>query len=292
LQQETQVTNVHAATKLPKEEIRRYLWERKRHMINHQKIVKFVEAFWRAIFYTSFSFIGYRALFVPTTAIWFWDNQHHFVNWPFHDLSPAINFYYQIELGCYFHQLLWTEVSRSDAAEMIAHHFITIVLIFASYLSGFFRIGASILFLHDLADIFLETAKVFNYISKPSTHRWMKAWIVDPLFAVFAITFFITRLVIFPRNILYSVFADGYRIFDCDWFGCPTYIGLLFALQFLHVFWFYLIARMVYKLAMGTMQDDERSDNEEELEQEPGVASSASAEGKEKSKKKKKTKSK
>ncbi len=238
-------------------------------MINHQKIVKFVEAFWRAVFYTGFSIIGYYALFVPTTAIWFWDNKHHFADWPFHELTPAINFYYQIELGCYFHQLLWTEVTRSDAAEMITHHFVTIILIIASYISGFFRIGASILFLHDLADIFLEIAKVFNYTSKPAGQRWMKTWIVDPLFAVFAVTFFVTRLVFFPKNILYSVFADGYGTFDCDWFGCSTFIGLLFALQFLHVFWFYLIARMVYKLAMGTMQDDERSDNEEELEQEP-----------------------
>ena len=52
--------------------------------------------------------------------------------------------YYHIELGCYLHQLLWTEVSRSDALEMILHHLITICLLIFSYLTNFTRIGLSI----------------------------------------------------------------------------------------------------------------------------------------------------
>jgi hypothetical protein len=271
------------------EELGRYLWERKRHSLNLQKIVKFVEAFWRAVFYTAFSILGYRALFVPNTAIWIWNTEHNFVDWPHHELTPAIDLYYTIQLGCYVHQLLWTEVTRLDAAEMITHHIVTILLITISYLTGFFRIGASILFIHDLSDIFLEVAKVFHYISKPAPNRWMKDWIVDPLFGVFTISFFLTRLVFYPSNILVSVFKDGHGQFGCEWAGCATYVGLLFSLQCLHVFWFYLIAKMVYKLMMGTLDGDDRSDDDEEMEEHDTsvVASSTGKKKKSGSKKKK-----
>ena len=250
-------------------DVRKYLWERKRDQIVKSKIVKFVEAFWRFLFYSCFCILGYNALFVPEPAPWLFNTVHHFEGWPHHVISNAMFFYYHIELGCYIHQLLWTEVSRSDAIEMIVHHIVTISLIVLSFLSKFMRIGAVILLIHDLADVFLESAKVFNYISKPEGNRWIKDVLVDPLFGVFAVTFFITRLVIYPRNILRSLFVDGYLMYGCDWGGCPAYIGLLFMLQFLHIFWFYLIMRMVVKLAMGTMKDDERSDNEEELEDHP-----------------------
>jgi hypothetical protein len=246
-----------------------YLRSRRRALAIKKKMVKFVEAFWRAVFYSAFTYLGYQALFQPEPVPWVMDTRQHWADWPQHRVFPAIVFYYHIELGCYFHQLLWTEVNRSDAMEMIAHHFITIFLIVFSYLSGFWRVGSSILLLHDISDIFLETAKVFNYSSKPASRRWMKDLIVDPIFAVFAISFFITRLVLYPRYILYSVMVEGYDNFQCSQ-GCGwlwVYPILLFALQGLHIFWFYLIASMVVKLAMGQMEGDVRSEEDEVIDE-------------------------
>eukprot|EP01036_Dinobryon_divergens_P028877 gene28877-37889_t len=80
------------------DDVNSYLWSRKRHLLIRKKIVKYVEAFWRAIFYVSFSVVGYYALFTP--------------------------------------ELLWTEVSRSDALEMIVHHLITICLLARRYCSS------------------------------------------------------------------------------------------------------------------------------------------------------------
>lgn len=226
-----------------------------------------MEALWRGLFYTAFSILGYMALFNPEPAVWILDSKNHWNNWPNHPISQSILFYYQIELGCYIHQLLWTEVNRSDSLEMIIHHIVTISLIVISYITNYVRVGSSILLLHDISDIFLEIAKLFNYIAQPKSNNWMRDYIVDPLFITFAITFFITRLVIYPFFILRSVFIEGYEAFGCGWGGCYAFVILLSILQILHIFWFYLIARMILMFLSKSIESDIRSD-EEEIEDE------------------------
>ena len=80
-----------------------------------KKVVKFVEALWRLIFYGVFCYVGYNALFVPKTAEWILDTKKHWDGWPNHKISDVswLEFYYLVELGSYFHQLLWTEVLYS-----------------------------------------------------------------------------------------------------------------------------------------------------------------------------------
>jgi len=233
--------------------------------VTKRRVVKFVEALWRFIFYSVFCIVGYRALFVPETVIWMKDTAHYFLEWPSHQLLPSVDFYYQIELGCYIHQLLWTEVSRSDAVEMIVHHIVTILLIVFSYHTNFTRFGATILFLHDISDVFLEFAKVLNYSSTGRGNRWIKSYnLVDAVFVLFAVTFLVTRLYLYPKYILWTVVVHGIDKYGCDFMGCYVFIGLLTALQLLHVFWFYLILRMVIKLMSTGIEGDERSDAEDE----------------------------
>ena len=187
---------------------------------------------------------------------------NYYRNWPEHPVSDAINLYYQIELGCYLHQLFWTEVTRSDAVEMLLHHFITISLLIISYLTNYTRFGATILLIHDVSDIFLEFAKVCNYTAKAKSHAWMRPY-VDIIFAIFMIVFFISRLIIYPKHIMYSIITEGIEYFGCEFGGCYVWIGLLGALQLLHIFWFYLIARMAYGLIfVGSIEKDVRSDDE------------------------------
>lgn len=181
-------------------------------------------------------------------------------------MSLPLEFYYQVELGCYLHQLFWTEVSRSDAVEMILHHVTTILLIILSYLTNFTRVGAVILLLHDSADVFLESAKIFNYTSKAKGNGWAKH-ICDLLFVLFSCTFFITRLVIYPKFIISSVVFEAPTYFGTEWVGFWVFAGLLITLQALHIFWFYLIARMVYRLITTGIEKDERSDDESDIEE-------------------------
>jgi len=245
--------------------VNKYFVDRKKHNVTRNKIVKFCEAFWRALFYATFCILGYNALFVPEPVSWVKDTHNYWIGWPLHPLSSTINFYYQIELGCYLHQLFWTEVKRSDALEMILHHFVTILLITISFLTNYTRIGSNILLIHDISDVFLETAKVFNYASKApgSTKAFFKT-ACDITFTTFAITFFVTRLMIYPRYVLYATIVEGVEHFGCEFGGCYVFIGLLSTLQILHIYWFYLISRMLYRIVTTGIEKDERSDDEEE----------------------------
>lgn len=253
-------------TGLNKTQIKRYVWNKHRNEVNERKVTKFAEALWRAMFYSSFCVLGFVTLCYPDYAPWFYNTQEHFNNWPHHPISTMLNFYYQIELGCYLHQLHWTEVSRSDAFEMILHHCITITLIVTSYLQNFTRIGSSILLVHDFADIFLEVGKCFNYTSKTPEYKAWASKITDALFAAFALSFLVTRLIIYPRFMVYSFLFESTPHIGM-WSGWWLTATMLVGLQCLHVFWFYLIARMAYRiLLVGEVEKDVRSDDEDDAD--------------------------
>jgi len=251
---------------LTTKEVEKYLIKRAHYKTVQKKIVKYVEAFWRAGFYGTFTYLGYVTLFVPGTVPWIEDHIHNWKEWPNHPLTSSILLYYNIELGCYFHQLLWTDRNHSDALEMTIHHFVTITLIVISFLSNFYRVGTTILFIHDISDVFLEAAKVLNYTSKPPSHRWIKPS-VDVVFGIFAFAFFVTRLVIYPAFVLRSVYTHAYEMFGFTFFGAYAYTVLLFSLQGLHIFWFYLISLMIYRLVLVGIEKDVRSDDEDEEEE-------------------------
>lgn len=249
-------------------DINNYLRMKKERANIDKKVSKFVEASWRFLFYLVFCFLGIRALFFPKTASWITDTSNYWRGWPIeHQIEPAIEFFYVIELGAYLHQLAWTEVSRSDATEMILHHLVTILLITCSYLSNFSRIGSIIILLHDTADIFLECAKCLNYTGKTKGHEWAST-ATDVMFGFFALTFFVSRLIYYPRFVVYDVLNILPIYSNNDWAGYYWFSGLLCTLECLHIFWFYLICRMVYRLVTTGIDKDERSDDEGEEDSE------------------------
>ncbi len=288
--EKNQINNYSKTRKLKSDLVLQYYQIKSNNVKRRKKVVKFVEALWRLIFYGVFCYVGYNALFVPKTAEWIVDTKKHWDGWPNHKISDVswLEFYYLVELGSYFHQLLWTEVllfmlssitilrshslthsfiqvTRSDATEMILHHLTTILLIIFSYLTNYTRVGASILLLHDSADIFLESAKLFTYMSKTkSFYSVIAKSMMDILFACFAIIFFVTRLVLYPRYILYSVIVEAPTFFDTNWIGYYVFASLLMILQLLHIFWFSTIATMIYKLVTSGIEKDERSDDDED----------------------------
>uniref|UniRef100_A0A8B9LNT9 Ceramide synthase 4a n=1 Tax=Astyanax mexicanus TaxID=7994 RepID=A0A8B9LNT9_ASTMX len=205
---------------------------------------KFCEATWRFVFYLIAFAAGLASLIdvSPVTEAQYW--------------------YYLLELSFYWSLLFCVsvDVKRKDFKEQIVHHIATIFLISFSYCGNYVRVGTIVMLVHDSSDFLLESAKMFNYAG------WRKT--CDSLFVLFAVVFLVTRLIIFPCRVIYSTIVESQDFFD-PFPGYYLFNSVLLLLQALHIFWAYLILRMVYKFVfLGKVERDERSDEESEVEEE------------------------
>ncbi|MGH0178441.1 UNVERIFIED_CONTAM: hypothetical protein FKN15_021129 [Acipenser sinensis] len=172
-------------------------------------------------------------------------------------LQTSQYWYYMTELAFYWSLLLRVsfDVKRKDFKEQVVHHIATIFLMGFSYCANYIRVGTLVLLVHDASDYLLESAKMFNYAG------WRR--VCDSLFFIFTAVFLVTRLVVFPSKVLYTTWYLSMESFQ-PFFGYYFFNALLLVLQLLHVFWAFLILRMVWKFVVqGRVERDERSDEEE-----------------------------
>lgn len=221
-------------------------------------VSKFCETLWRFTFYTLIYFYACGVMYNST---WFWDQSKCWEGYPMQDLYPSTKIYYLLELSFYLALLftIFTDVKRKDFTEQVIHHFATISLIALSYAVGFTRIGTIVMWCHDISDIFLEGAKicVYSNINK----------VADILFICFGASFFVSRLIFYPGWILHTTWVKSMWLYN-PFPGYYLFNALLLVLQFLHIFWFYLIIKMAIRLVSGNQVEDSRSDYEDDDEQE------------------------
>ncbi|KAK4333005.1 TLC domain-domain containing protein [Rhodotorula toruloides] len=194
---------------------------------------------------------------------------HFWKGYP-HDALPALTkWYYLVQTAFYIQQMIVInlEARRKDYYQMFAHHIITSLLMMFSYVLNWTRIGNTILCTMDLVDIFLPLAKLFKYTGN---HRAS-----DATFAIFLISWIVTRHIIFGR-IIWSVVVEPQTVLDYDWrsedgyyFSRNTqrcFTALLLALQLLICLWLAMILRVLWNMFLGASAEDTRSDDEDEDE--------------------------
>ncbi|KAM9848326.1 ceramide synthase 2-like [Aulostomus maculatus] len=221
---------------------------------------KFCEASWRFVFYLAAFAAGLASLFDTP---WLWDHRECWRGYPKQPVADAHYWYYILELSFYLSLLLCVsvDVKRKDFKEQVIHHIATIFLIGFSYCANYVRVGTLVMLVHDSSDFLLESAKMFHYAV------WTRT--CDSLFVVFSLVFLVTRLVVFPGRIVHTTLVLSLEFFT-PFYGYYFFNALLFVLQALHIFWAYLILRMVYKFVfLGKVERDERSDEESEVDDEP-----------------------
>ncbi|XP_070696182.1 ceramide synthase 5-like [Pempheris klunzingeri] len=220
---------------------------------------KFCESMWRFTFYLG---VFIYALCHLWGSPWMWDTRQCWYNYPFQPMSPGQYNYYVAELAFYWSLMFsqFTDIKRKDFIIMLVHHLATILLITFSYANNMLRAGTLVMCVHDASDIFLEAAKLANYA------KYQR--LCDGLFVMFSISFFLTRLIIYPFWVVYSVLFESWEIvgpYRAWW----LLNGLLLVLQVLHVIWFYLIARIAIKaIFKGKVSKDDRSDIESSSDEE------------------------
>ncbi|XP_030644280.1 ceramide synthase 2a [Chanos chanos] len=252
------VESLSRETSVSERQIHRW-FRRRRNQERPSQLKKFREASWRFTFYL-LAFIAGLAVLIDKP--WFYNLEEVWRGFPVLTLLPSQYWYYMIELGFYISLLfsVASDVKRKDFKEQIIHHVATILLISFSWCVNYIRAGTLIMLVHDASDYLLESAKMFNYAG------WKKT--CNYIFILFAVVFIITRLVIFPFWIIHCTWIYPVTIYP-PFFGYYFFNGLLFLLQFLHIFWAILILRMAVKFLPGNdIVEDERSDREETDESE------------------------
>jgi hypothetical protein len=226
---------------------------------NKIKSKKLCEA---ALYFFFYVFSVIWGLMVIQSEAWPLATRSFWIDYPLHEFSPFFKYYYIFQLSFYLHQsivLVFLDGKRKDWVELGVHHAVTLTLITISYLLRHFRFGLVVLLIHDTSDVFLQLAKIFHYAELSA--------FTDITFAIFALVFFITRLVMLPI-VVYSMWWEPQLYHpNLEPYTIQIYFGkgALLTLQVLHIIWFTMIMRMILvALRSNGVKGDIRSDSDEE----------------------------
>ncbi|KAF3919484.1 hypothetical protein ABW20_dc0100360 [Dactylellina cionopaga] len=257
--------------------------------------VRFAEQMWSFVYYTISFSLGMKLMYESK----YWFNLHElWTDWPLREVDGTFKWYYLVQGACWVQQIfvLNMEERRKDHWQMFAHHIITCILVYCSYVYHMTRIGHVILCIFDLGDILLPAAKMLKYLKFQTT--------CDAMFGLFLLSWIVGRHYMFITVTL-SVHNDGIPYIPVGCFpgdmnsyipldeSSPSawtmftrpqemvclrpgimigFVTLLWALQGLTVMWFFLIMRVAIKVITGAGAEDNRSDDEVEDEvEEVGV---------------------
>lgn len=180
--------------------------------------------------------------------------------------SDEFILFYIIQLSLW----IWTGVScqfleerRKDYLEMMIHHILTVALILNSFIHNELAIGMIVLVVHDISDIVLDLMKMANYLKMEGMHGF---FITEIMFVLNTyVSWPYLRLYVYPMYVIHGTFI-GYNkhcaprfpgeplknFFDSDMPGSYTTASIMLtSLLVLHIFWFYLLNRIAYKMIMG-----------------------------------------
>uniref|UniRef100_A0A452RPX0 Ceramide synthase 3 n=1 Tax=Ursus americanus TaxID=9643 RepID=A0A452RPX0_URSAM len=169
---------------------------------------------------------------------WVYDLWEVWNDYPRQPLLPSQYWYYILEMSFYWSLIfsLGSDVKRKDFLAHVIHHLAAISLMSFSWCANYIRSGTLVMIVHDVADIWLESAKMFSYAGWKQT--------CNTLFLIFSTIFFISRLIIFPFWILYCTLILPLHYLEP--FFSYIFLNLqLMVLQVLHLYWCYFILKML-----------------------------------------------
>lgn len=232
----------------------------------HKSATRFAEQSWILILYTA-SFVLVCGV-VRRQPFWPLKTEHFWIGYPHTTMDAAAKSLYLWEASNYLHQLIvvCVEERRSDFAQMMFHHVLTLALIFGSYVTCFHRIGLMILFLLDPSDILLAAAKLLRYMGYQTLcdcafALFMLTWLVER-HGLFSIVYY-SSLVEAPALLQFVEHADlaagNFMTITSYW----VFNGLLGLLQVILLIWCSMILGVAYRVLTNAGAVDSRSDDSE-----------------------------
>lgn len=202
--------------------------------------------FYTCYYFTSFILLNYICWYQD----WFWDTSKLYKGVRFDVIEDEIYDYYEFQLGYYILLLfyLFLEDKLKDFYQMLFHHIITIILIYFSLYFHHHRIGMIVFYIHDIVDFFLYFAKTIHHLND-TKYDYI-------IFLLFALTFFIFRILYFPIKILWPIFNTPEYSMKKYSFNEYTLLSLsLLILYSLHIIWFESIIKLFISSFYTSIKD-------------------------------------
>jgi len=111
-------------------------------------------------------FLAYGLTAIQSESDWFWNPYEYHLPYPNGNQVPLkLRNLYALEMGYYLFNTVavFFEPKMKDRIQMFVHHVFTSFLIVTSYVMGTTKFGVPIMLLHDIADPFMELAKLSLY---------------------------------------------------------------------------------------------------------------------------------
>ncbi|OBZ70049.1 Sphingosine N-acyltransferase lac1 [Grifola frondosa] len=235
------------------------------------KLDRFGEQGYAVIYFLFMAIWGIRIMSqLPT---WWYRTEYFWIDYPHWDMKPELKRYYLMQAAYWCQQLivllLGLEKPRKDYGELVAHHFVTLWLVGWSYLVNLTLIGNAVYVSMDLPDVFLALSKLLNYIQYDKTKIalvfvFLGIWTYFRHWLNFVIMYSVwTQFDFIPETAKRWYPAEG--VWMVWWMKYQVFVPILL-LQFLNLFWYMLILRIVYRALTEMKATDVRSDDEDEGE--------------------------
>ncbi|KAH7921816.1 longevity assurance proteins LAG1/LAC1 [Leucogyrophana mollusca] len=237
------------------------------------KLDRFGEQGYALVYFAVMGAWGFRIMGqLPT---YWYRTDVFFIDYPHWDMKPELKRYYLMHAAYWCQQLvvllLGLEKPRKDYTELVAHHFVTLWLIFWSYLVNMTLIGNAVYMSMDIPDAFLAFSKLLNYM------RWGKSKVVS--FSVFLCvwTYFrhwLNLVMLWSVWNEFDLMPESSKKWEpkegvwMTWWMKYQMFAPILLLQFLNLFWYFLIWRILFRSIVKSSMTDERSDDEDDGEDE------------------------
>ena len=156
---------------------------------------------------------------------------------------PLVRPYLMVQLG--YHLFSFTDHMMSKPKntfmEMLLHHSTTLLLISLAYFMNYIPVSHQVLFLHDISDLFMDAGRATSDTPFHAFTTVMGIGVVT--------SWAYTRLYLFPFHLIhYAYFYNSAP--EEELYGKHLLAAMLGTLLILHIYWFVLIVKMFFNLAV------------------------------------------
>jgi len=234
---------------------------------------RFVEQGYTILYFSISSALGLTVM--SRTSIGWFNTSEFWSTYPMVRMDPYLKAYYLIQSSYWTQQalmmLLKVEKPRADYLELVAHHIVTLWMSGWSYAIHLTYIGVAVYVTMDIPDAFFAMTKSVNYFKYEMASNvgiviFLGLWSYFRLYQNFRILWSVwNEFDLIPDWCRYFRPSEG--VWMAWWMKYQIFVPI-FLLLCLNLFWYYLIWRIIIRMAMGVAVRDDREDEDDDEKEE------------------------